>query len=116
MKRILLFVIMLMMITVSAFADKQEWIDKNYDFRKAKRILVSFSVPDELKNGITEKETEEIFFEVLQDKVTDKLAPLGYKVKTLTDVNDDIQLLYGVNFTEQIKNNTVEAEKIFENI
>ena len=90
MKRILLFVIMLMMITVSAFADKQEWIDKNYDFGKAKRILVSFSVPDELKNGITEKETEEIFFEVLQDKVTDKLAPLGYKVKTLTDVNDDI--------------------------
>ena len=44
MKRILLFVIMLMMITVSAFADKQEWIDKNYDFGKAKRILVSFSV------------------------------------------------------------------------
>lgn len=114
MKRILLFAIMLMMVTVSAFADKQEWIDKNYDFGKAKRILVSFSVPDELKNGITEKETEEIFFEVLQDKVTDKLAPLGYKVKTLTDVNDDIQLLYGVNFTEQIKNNTVEAEKIFE--
>jgi hypothetical protein len=32
MRRILLFVIMLMMITVSAFADKQEWIDKNYDF------------------------------------------------------------------------------------
>ena len=62
--------------------------------------LSVFSVPDELKNGITEKETEEIFFEVLQDKVTDKLAPLGYKVKTLTDVNDDIQLLYGVNFTE----------------
>ena len=114
MKRILLFVIMLMMITVSAFADKQEWIDKNYDFGQAKRILVSFSVPDELKNGITEKETEEIFFDVLQDKVTNKLVPFGYKVKTLADVDDDIQLLYGVNFTEQIKNNTIEAEKIFE--
>lgn len=53
MKRILLFVIMLMMITVSAFADKQEWIDKNYDFGKAKNILIMFYVPDELKNGIT---------------------------------------------------------------
>ena len=54
MKRILLFVIMLMMITVSAFANKQEWIDKNYDFGKAKNILIMFYVPDELKNGITE--------------------------------------------------------------
>ena len=70
MKRILLLVIALMMITVSAFADKQEWIDKDYDFGKAKRILVNLTVPDELKNGITEKETEEIFLEVLQDKVT----------------------------------------------
>ena len=42
MKRILLFVIMLMMITVSSFADKQEWIDKNYDFGKAKNILIMF--------------------------------------------------------------------------
>lgn len=69
MKRILLFVIMLMMITVSAFADKQEWIDKNYDFGKAKRILVSFSVPDELKNGITEKKRKKYFLRFCRIKL-----------------------------------------------
>ena len=113
MKRILLLVIALMMITVSAFADKQEWIDKDYDFGKAKRILVNLTVPDELKNGITEKETEEIFLEVLQDKVTNKIVPLGYKVKNLNDVNKDMELLYGINIEELAKNNPAEAENTF---
>ena len=113
MKRILLLVIALMMITVSAFADKQEWIDKDYDFGKAKRILVNLTVPDELKNGITEKETEEIFLEVLQDKVTNKIVPLGYKVKNLNDVNKDMELLYGINIEELAKNNPSEAENTF---
>ncbi len=113
MKRILLFVIMLMMITVSAFADKQEWIDKDYDFGKAKRILVNLTVPDELKDGITEKETEEIFLEVLKNKVTNKIVPLGYKVKNLNDVNKDMELLYGINIEELAKNNPAEAENTF---
>lgn len=65
MKRILLLVIALvialMMITVSAFADKQEWIDKDYDFGKAKRILVNLTVPDELKMVLQKKKRKKFF-------------------------------------------------------
>lgn len=114
MKKILALVMLLMLITTSAFADKQEWIDKNYDFSKAKRILVYYIVPDELKNGITEKETEEIFLKTLQDKVTDKLGPFGYKIKNLEKANNEINLLYGVNFLEQLKNDPFKANEIFQ--
>ncbi len=114
MKKIVLLVMMFMLVTVSAFADKQEWIDKNYDFGKAKNVLVTFYVPEELKNGITEKETQEIFEEALQDKVTNKLVPLGYKIKTLEKANNEISLLYGINIKEQLKNNPLDAKVIFD--
>ena len=107
MKRILLFVIMLMMITVSAFADKQEWIDKNYDFGKAKNILIMFYVPDELKNGITEKETQELFDEAVQRKLVNKLGSYGYNFKTIADATNDIQSLYGINISKFSKNDDI---------
>lgn len=116
MKRILLFVIMLMMITVSAFADKQEWIDKNYDFGKAKNILIMFYVPDELKNGITEKETQELFDEAVQRKLVNKLGSYGYNFKTIADATNDIQALYGINISKFSTNDDIFSKYIKENI
>lgn len=116
MKRILLFVIVLMVITVSAFADKQEWIDKNYDFGKAKNILIMFYVPDELKNGITEKETQELFDEAVQRKLVNKLGSYGYNFKTIADATNDIQSLYGINISKFSKNDDIFSKYIKENI
>lgn len=113
MKRILLLVIALMMITVSAFADKQEWIDKNYDFGKAKNILIMFYVPDELKNGITEKETQELFDEAVQKKLVEKLSDYGYNFKTIDDATNEIQTLYKINIIESTKKDSPESKDIF---
>ena len=113
MKRILLLVIALTMITVSAFADKQEWIDKNYDFGKAKNILIMFYVPDELKNGITEKETQELFDEAVQKKLVEKLSDYGYNFKTIDDAINEIQTLYKINIIESTKKDSPESKDIF---
>ena len=113
MKRILLLVIALMMITVSAFADKQEWIDKDYDFGKAKNILIMFYVPDELKNGITEKETQELFDEAVQKKLVEKLSDYGYNFKTIDDATNEIQTLYKINIIESTKKDSPESKDIF---
>ena len=113
MKRILLLVIALTMITVSAFADKQEWIDKDYDFGKAKNILIMFYVPDELKNGITEKETQELFDEAVQKKLVEKLSDYGYNFKTIDDATNEIQTLYKINIIESTKKDSPESKDIF---
>lgn len=113
MKRILLLVIALMMITVSAFADKQEWIDKDCDFGKAKNILIMFYVPDELKNGITEKETQELFDEAVQKKLVEKLSDYGYNFKTIDDATNEIQTLYKINIIESTKKDSPESKDIF---
>ena len=101
------------MITVSAFADKQEWIDKNYDFGKAKNILIMFYVPDELKNGITEKETQELFDEAVQKKLVEKLSDYGYNFKTIDDATNEIQTLYKINIIESTKKDSPESKDIF---
>ena len=51
------------------------------------------------------------FYEL--DKVTNKIVPLGYKVKNLNDVNKDMELFYGINIEELAKNNPSEAENTF---
>ena len=101
------------MITVSAFADKQEWIDKDYDFGKAKNILIMFYVPDELKNGITEKETQELFDEAVQKKLVEKLSDYGYNFKTIDDATNEIQTLYKINIIESTKKDSPESKDIF---
>ena len=108
-----MLVIALMMITVSAFADKQEWIDKDYDFGKAKNILIMFYVPDELKNGITEKETQELFDEAVQKKLVEKLSDYGYNFKTIDDATNEIQTLYKINIIESTKKDSPESKDIF---
>lgn len=46
----------------TAFAEKQEWLDKNYDFSKVKTVLICDpTISDHIKNGIKEREIKEIF-------------------------------------------------------
>lgn len=63
-KSLLLCLIILAFGTSTASAEKQEWIDKNYDFHKVKSAFVAItSVRTDLMNGITEKETNEVLYE-----------------------------------------------------
>ena len=64
-KRIAILVALVMcilLLTSTVFAEKQEWVDKTFDFKQVKRILVyDPNVAKHLRNGITEKEIQEIF-------------------------------------------------------
>lgn len=88
MKKLLLLVIFLFVANI-AFADKQEWVDKKHDFSKDRTIYVSYEVKDELKNGINEKESQEIFEKIMDEKFNKILSDKGYKVLTLDDISKD---------------------------
>jgi len=86
MHRILVIVFMLMSITTSAFAVKQEWIDKTYDFSSVDSVVVRFNIPENVKNGIVEHETTEIFYDYFQKRLVDKLSKKNVEVLRYEDV------------------------------
>lgn len=59
--KIFFITILLINIMSSCFAEKREWIDKNYDFSSSSKIYVIFNIPDNIKDGITEHETNDLF-------------------------------------------------------
>ena len=83
MKKILFFLICLMFIVSSTYAQKSEWTDSNYDFTKVKRICIDFDVKPELKDGIRDKETQEIFFETIKEAFVDKVPKPKYMVDSI---------------------------------
>jgi hypothetical protein len=61
---ILTCILCILFVCTTVFAEKQEWIDKTFDFKKTKRILIyPIQVPDAIKNGIIEKQIEETYWE-----------------------------------------------------
>ena len=58
------------MVCNLAIAQQQEWVDKKYNFSSVKNVFVDYEVNEKLKNGISEKETEEIY----QEKFFNKLV------------------------------------------
>jgi len=87
MLRIITMIIMLFMVSNLAFAETQEWIDKKYDFTKAKKIFLTYQVEPSLLNGITEKESSEIIEDKLFKKLDNKLKPKGYNIITDEESN-----------------------------
>ena len=63
MKKSIFAFLFIFMFYGTAFAEKEEWIDKDYNFSNAKAIDVEYCVSENLCNGIKEKETTEIFQE-----------------------------------------------------
>ena len=67
MKKLFLLLVFLLVSNI-AFADKQEWIDKKHDFSQDRIIYLSYEVKDDIKNGIAEKESLEIFKNIMNER------------------------------------------------
>ena len=63
MKRLFCMLIVLLLFCNAALAQQQEWVDKKYNFSFVKKVLVNYEFNENLKNGIVEKEAEEIYQE-----------------------------------------------------
>lgn len=112
MKKLITFisaVIFLLSISSTVFAEKKEWIDKNYDFSKTKKILVIFRTPDSLKDGITDKEVQELFFEKLRRDVAKDLLPQNVKFYELPDIFAQMKLYDGIDISSAYNNDPQTA-------
>lgn len=77
------------------FAEKQEWFDSKYNFKKVKKVLIyPPSIPDSLKNGIIEKDLEEVFWgKALLNNI--EIINASTLIELLTkDTGIDIKSLY----------------------
>lgn len=93
----ILAIVVLLSISSTVFAEKKEWIDKNYDFSKTKKILVVFRTPDSLQDGITEKELQELFFEKLKNGIAEDLLPQKVKFYEFHDLFNQMKLYNGID-------------------
>ena len=73
------------------FADQQEWFDKNYDFPQIKRIVVNFTITEQLKNGVIEHEATEIFQNHFSNKLVPKFSKQNIKIIMFEDVLQEIK-------------------------
>ena len=90
-----------------ALAEKQEWVDKTYDFSKVKRIVIfDPNILDKLKNGINEKEIIEIF------KSKAKIEKVI--IIELSKICNNIYLDTGINLVELNQQNPSEALRILD--
>lgn len=70
MKKVFSILVLLFLACNLAIAQQQEWVDKKYNFSSVKNVFVDYEVNEKLNNGISEKETEEIY----QEKFFNKLV------------------------------------------
>ena len=116
MKKIFLLTVMQFFVlasffsTLPAFAEKAEWVDNTYDFTKAKRIYVTYTVAAELQDGIIEKETPDWFFEQIKKELVDKL-PNKYKIESQYKVAEKISADNGVGLENHNNISQEEVEK-----
>lgn len=80
MKKFLLFLFCLLMLSTSALAQKSEWIDPAYDFTKAKTLCIDYAAAPEIVDGIRDKESRDVFFEKAKADIVNKLAKGKYNV------------------------------------
>jgi hypothetical protein len=108
-KRFLPFtIVFLICISVAsiAFAEKQEWFDKAYDFSKVKRVLIyPPNISNKLKNGIVENEILEIFN-------TKTKLPEQVKVITFFSLIDAVKTDTGTDLVQLHAKNSQEALKL----
>ena len=69
MKKVFSILVLLFLACNLAIAQQQEWVDKKYNFSSVKNVFVDYEVNEKLNNGISEKETEEIYQEKFYQKI-----------------------------------------------
>lgn len=108
MKKFALILLFLLCFPTTVFAEKQEWIDKNYDFSKVKSIVINFVIPEQLKNGIIEHEATEIFQEQFSKKLVPKLTKQNVKVLMFESVFQEIKATQNIDILSMYE---TDAEK-----
>jgi len=80
MKKFLLFLICLLALSTTAFAEKSERIDPGYDFTKAKSICIDYAAAPEITDGARDREAHDVFYEKAKTDIADKLVKAKYNV------------------------------------
>ena len=90
--------ILLLALSSVCFAEKQEWVDKNYDFSKVKAVLLwDMFVDKSLENGINEKEIIEIVREKTNIKYVKVVTPPVVMEAIKRDYGIDLEALKATN-------------------
>lgn len=111
MKKVLFIIFTILFISSNCFAEKQEWHDKNFDFKKASKVLIEFYfLPP--RNGISENETEDIFFEKMSDIYKD-LKQQNYKFYVAYNIADMIKEKHNIDIIEIYKTNPSNADELY---
>ncbi len=115
MKKIYFFVFILMLLGFSTIvsASKQEWMDKNYDFSKANKILVLFNYAAS-SNGISELEAEDIFSQKMRE-ISAKLQRTGRCLYGWGDVINELEKNNNVKWEEMEEKDPKKASEMFRN-
>lgn len=83
----------------SVYAEKQEWIDKNYNFGNIKRVLVlDPNINENLYNGINEHEIMSVFEKKIRLPETTTVLTLANIVENIKNDSElDLTILYKTN-------------------
>lgn len=113
MKKIFLFVCLLLCFTTTALAQKQEWISKSYDFKKANNVLLEFYYLPPY-NGVSENETTEIFGEKVQN-IYDNLKKQNYKFYSMPMIAQIIKDQQNIDLAAMYDSEPEKADEIYHN-
>ena len=102
-----IFLCLFLSVSSIVSAEKQEWVDKNYDFTKVKRVLIHEPVvSDKLKNGISEHQISEIFSSKLK-------LPDNAKVVTTAEIVNKVKVDSGIDILALMAQNPKEASRLY---
>ena len=89
MKKIIVLCLLLLCLTTSALARKQEWKDKNFNFQNSRVILVEFNyLPN--NNTISANETSDYFYDKI-DAISESLLKQNHIIVYPGDIIDAIE-------------------------
>lgn len=111
--RVIVVLMCLLSFASLSFAERQEWVDPNYKFSNVKRILVNLNIPDNLRNGIADNQTSNIFYNKIKTELISKLPASQYTFMTYKDVFYNIQRETGYNTSQLNKENPQKAKQLF---
>lgn len=108
MKKIAILTFLLSILLSSiCFAEKQEWIDKTYNFSKITRVTICDpNIPNYIKNGIVENEIIDIF----KEKAKLSNIKIVDPVTVILSINADL----GIDLLEMNKKDPAAAAKILD--
>lgn len=82
MKKVFIVIAILILYCSTCFAEKQEWLDENYDLKNVNMVYLDFNFNPALNNGIVEKEAKKIFKEKFALDIAKKLNNKNIVINT----------------------------------